>query len=292
MNPAAPTTTSIPEGWTTSVTVCTVCGPTRTTVTLTVPRSTSSSSSQVGSASGSANIVPVSASGSLDTAGPVTGSPSSTKIASTGSQNSASSAIGSSRAPQPESTGSSSGLSASNSAPPFSIGLSSAPSLPAQGSQPAPSPMVVGQGAQNTASPASAVAATHLGTFVTLTSQSTASSTSVSTASVVCADKSYCTPSPVAGKEVSPMSTSTGSMQVVTMTIVPVPNSSAQPAGFSSGSYGSSNSTGSASSFPGPSASATVPTFPAAPVFTGAGAKKGVSGFGILAVTVAFMFLL
>ncbi len=76
------------------------------------------------------------------------------------------------------------------------------------------------------------------------------------------------------------------------MTIVPVPNYPAQPAGSSSASYGSSKATGSVSSSPGPSASATVPTSPAAPVFTGAGAKKGVSGFGILAVTVALMFLL
>ncbi|KAJ5223764.1 hypothetical protein N7468_008306 [Penicillium chermesinum] len=40
-SPCAPTIPPIPSGWTTTVTVCTVCAPTPTTVTLTVPCATS-----------------------------------------------------------------------------------------------------------------------------------------------------------------------------------------------------------------------------------------------------------
>lgn len=87
------------------------------------------------------------------------------------------------------------------------------------------------------------------------------------------------------------MSTSTGSTQVVTMTIVPVPKNPAQSSGLSNAAYGSSNAASSAPKSSGTAASATVPTNPAAPVFTGAGAKMGVSGFVVSAVAVVFMLL-
>lgn len=316
VNPTAKVTSSVPEGWTTTVVVCTACSPSPTTVTLTVPYSNtpmSALASQTSSLSSSANSASSLASSSLVTAGPADNFPALTYTTLTEYSTQQVTII--SCAPTVTNCPAQSTLvfpsiipimttvslvGESNSASPASIGFGSSPvlsssasselagssfvqAISAQSSEPATSSTISssGSGAQYSPSPVNSSAAASSTTIVSLTSQLAVYSTAISSATVVCPSGSDCRPSSLADKEASPATTSTDNMQFVTMTIVPVPKYSTQSANVSSAPYGVSNAT---SLNVGPAASTTQLTLPAAPVFTGAGSKKSTGALGVFTV--------